>query len=120
MHRCGVCGADTILCVNGTPICPKCDREREDAKRIEADGSEPNGDGGSLERNDPLKISSTPLKVIRFLPGDAFLTPRGKRRGTRSEVLIRMDVGLAPVQTMSDNQPSSAAPSVRACSRNEQ
>ena len=40
MPRCLICGADTILHVNGTPICMKCDREREDAKRINAEAED--------------------------------------------------------------------------------
>ncbi len=29
MHKCVLCGADTILFINGIPICVECDEERE-------------------------------------------------------------------------------------------
>jgi len=29
MHKCVLCGADTILFINGLPICVECDEERE-------------------------------------------------------------------------------------------
>lgn len=29
MHKCVLCGADTILFINDFPICVKCDEERE-------------------------------------------------------------------------------------------
>jgi hypothetical protein len=35
MARCVRCGADTILFVNGTPVCTKCDDEENKAKAKE-------------------------------------------------------------------------------------
>jgi len=29
MHKCVMCGADTILFVNGVPYCVECDEQRE-------------------------------------------------------------------------------------------
>ena len=68
--RCVVCGVGTILYVNGKPICPKCDREREDANRIDADARD-DGYDGNRKRSDPLRslsrrtrISSTARTVL--------------------------------------------------------
>lgn len=42
MARCVKCGADTILFVNGTPICTKCDDEENKGKaKEEFEGKRP-------------------------------------------------------------------------------
>ena len=36
MRPCSVCNKATLLLVNGEPLCPKCDEEREARNRREA------------------------------------------------------------------------------------
>lgn len=61
MDKCYVCGAETDLYVNGTPLCPACDRETKIQPRLQHPGPDQR-----LPEGAEARVTGSPISRLRF------------------------------------------------------